>query len=123
MKKEFFLTIAILLSLTVIIAIILYSKSILNKTIDQNGKEKEINLENDLYAKAHIYVAAEYGYTSEKYDIEVNQKDSYYIVKIIEKGKDNIINAFTINAEELKKWKEKNESNVEMPKPDIVPTP
>lgn len=61
------------------------------------------DLEEDLPAKAMIYVADEYQYTSEDYNIDVTVQDNNYVVEVKTK-EDELVEEITVDSNTLQAW-------------------
>ena len=71
------------------------------------------DLNEDLMAKAMIYVANEYNYTTENYLIDISLQNDTYAISV--NTKDNaLVQQITIGSEELKKWEPDNASPEEV---------
>lgn len=107
MKKKYMFAYAIsgLGIAMIVVAIVLMPTSKENK----KTKDKEItekygtNLDEDLSAKAMIYAADKYSYTTEKYQINVTLKDNIYNIEV-KTNDGNLVDNINIKSTELKKW-------------------
>ena len=107
-KKAIICIIIILIILIAIIAGISLSSTSKEEKKGNTSQKADnpygTNLNTNLPAKAMIYVADEYSYTTEDYLIDVSENNDVYVVDI--KTKDNQpVKQISIDKATLKKWK------------------
>lgn len=108
--------------IALIIGLIMVGGAVLLLTFNQGDepvkpKDNEdiygTDLEKDLTAKAMIYAAEKYNYTTESYEINVSEKDNNFIVEV--KSKDGqLVENITIKKDDLQGWSPDNASPEEI---------
>lgn len=109
MNKKLIIIISILLLIVFSICLYLLFKNNNSSNSVKNNESEEVNLDKDLNAKAMIYVADKYNYTTEDYIIDVQKNNDSYIVTINNK-ENSKVDEVTINENKLKTWQPTTES-------------